>query len=376
MILVLGLAGLIWWGGRLMGLPRAMRGSLLALLFAAVVILQLTLPNGHGLRVATGGSASSWLILGGIVLLIGVYSWGVSRLRARAEANEEAEDGGEAPTAEAKTAAKPGRFSETELNRYARHIVLRELGGPGQKKLKNAKVLVIGAGGLGAPALQYLAAAGVGTIGVIDDDVVENANLQRQVIHRDQDIGLPKVFSAQKAMEAQNPFVTVRPYHRRLTDEIAADLFAEYDIILDGTDNFESRYLSNRTAVALGKPLISGALSQWEGQLSVFHPKAGGPCYQCIFPEAPAAGLAPSCSEAGVIGPLPGVVGAMMAVETIKQITGAGEVLRGAMLIYDALYSETRRIGLKQRGDCPICGAGGDGNGSDDSGGKAASGNE
>ena len=376
MILVLGLAGLIWWGGRLMGLPRAMRGSLLALLFAAVVILQLTLPNGHGLRVATGGSASSWLILGGIVLLIGVYSWGVSRLRARAEANEEAEDGGQAPTAEAKTAAKPGRFSETELNRYARHIVLRELGGPGQKKLKNAKVLVIGAGGLGAPALQYLAAAGVGTIGVIDDDVVENANLQRQVIHRDQDIGLPKVFSAQKAMEAQNPFVTVRPYHRRLTDEIAADLFAEYDIILDGTDNFESRYLSNRTAVALGKPLISGALSQWEGQLSVFHPKAGGPCYQCIFPEAPAAGLAPSCSEAGVIGPLPGVVGAMMAVETIKQITGAGEVLRGAMLIYDALYSETRRIGLKQRGDCPICGAGGDGNGSDDSGGKAASGNE
>ncbi|MEX5561818.1 HesA/MoeB/ThiF family protein [Pseudophaeobacter sp. 1A16562] len=376
MILVLGLAGLIWWGGRLMGLPRAMRGSLLALLFAAVVILQLTLPNGHGLRVATGGSASSWLILGGIVLLIGVYSRGVSRLRARAEANEEAEDGGEAPTAEAKTAAKPGRFSETELNRYARHIVLRELGGPGQKKLKNAKVLVIGAGGLGAPALQYLAAAGVGTIGVIDDDVVENANLQRQVIHRDQDIGLPKVFSAQKAMEAQNPFVTVRPYHRRLTDEIAADLFAEYDIILDGTDNFESRYLSNRTAVALSKPLISGALSQWEGQLSVFHPKAGGPCYQCIFPEAPAAGLAPSCSEAGVIGPLPGVVGAMMAVETIKQITGAGEVLRGAMLIYDALYSETRRIGLKQRVDCPICGAGGDGNGSDDSGGKADSGNE
>ncbi|MDE4140619.1 MULTISPECIES: HesA/MoeB/ThiF family protein [Rhodobacterales] len=376
MILVLGLAGLIWWGGRLMGLPRAMRGSLLALLFTAVVILQLTLPNGHGLRAATGGSASSWLILGGIVLLIGVYSWGVSRLRARAEADEEAEDGGEAPTAEAKTAAKPGRFSETELNRYARHIVLRELGGPGQKKLKNAKVLVIGAGGLGAPALQYLAAAGVGTIGVIDDDVVENANLQRQVIHRDQDIGLPKVFSAQKAMEAQNPFVTVRPYHRRLTDEIAADLFAEYDIILDGTDNFESRYLSNRTAVALGKPLISGALSQWEGQLSVFHPKAGGPCYQCIFPEAPAAGLAPSCSEAGVIGPLPGVVGAMMAVETIKQITGAGEVLRGAMLIYDALYSETRRIGLKQRVDCPICGAGGDGNGADDSGGKAASGNE
>ncbi|MBE1298270.1 HesA/MoeB/ThiF family protein [Phycobacter azelaicus] len=348
MILVLGLAGLIWWGGGLMGLERKLRLALLAVLFLAILLLQLTLPEGAPLRVATGGSAQSWLILGGVALLIGAYSWTVARLRERADGQDEGD-----PQTGANP--KPGRFSETELNRYARHIVLRELGGPGQKKLKNAKVLVIGAGGLGAPALQYLAAAGVGTIGVIDDDVVENANLQRQVIHRDEDIGVPKVFSAQRAMEAQNPFVTVRPYHRRLTDDIAADLFAEYDIILDGTDNFESRYLSNRTAVALGKPLISGALSQWEGQLSVFHPNQGGPCYQCIFPEAPAPGLAPSCSEAGVIGPLPGVVGAMMAVETIKQITGAGEVLRGSMLIYDALYGESRRIGLKQRQDCPIC---------------------
>lgn len=348
MILVLGLAGLIWWGGRLLGLQQALR---LALLFIAVLLLQLTLPEGSPLREATGGSAQSWLILGGVALMIGAYSWSVVRLRARADAGNEAEE------ADSKTTKKPGRFSETELNRYARHIVLRELGGPGQKKLKTAKVLVIGAGGLGAPALQYLAAAGIGTIGVIDDDLVENANLQRQIIHRDEDIGTPKVFSAQRAMEAQNPFVTVRPYHRRLTEEIAADLFSEYDIVLDGTDNFESRYLSNRTAVALGKPLISGALSQWEGQLSVFHPKAGGPCYQCIFPEAPAPGLAPSCSEAGVIGPLPGVVGSMMAVETIKQITGAGEVLRGSMLIYDALYGESRRIGLKPREECPVCAA-------------------
>lgn len=251
---------------------------------------------------------------------------------------------------------KTGTFSETELNRYARHIVLRELGGPGQKKLKNAKVLVIGAGGLGAPALQYLAAAGVGTIGVIDDDVVENANLQRQVIHRDQDIGMAKVFSAEQAMKAQNPFVTVRPYHRRLNAENAEVLFADYDLILDGTDNFETRYLINRTAVALGKPLISGALSQWEGQLSLFHPSAGGPCYQCIFPEAPAEGLAPSCSEAGVVGPLPGVIGSMMALEAIKQITGAGEGLRGALLIYDGLYGETRRIQLKSTPECPVCG--------------------
>ena len=247
------------------------------------------------------------------------------------------------------------RFSETELERYARHIVLRELGGPGQKKLKQARVLVIGAGGLGAPALQYLAAAGVGTIGVIDDDVVENANLQRQVIHRDADIGMPKVFSAQQAMEAQNLNVKVLPYQRRLNDEIALDLFADFDLILDGTDNFETRYLVNRTAVALDKPLISGALSQWEGQLSVFDPTHGSPCYQCIFPEAPADGLAPSCSEAGVVGPLPGVVGSMMAVEAIKVITGAGMALRGEMLIYDALYGESRKITLAKRPDCPIC---------------------
>lgn len=243
-----------------------------------------------------------------------------------------------------------------ELDRYARHIVLREIGGPGQKALRDAKVLVIGAGGLGAPALQYLAAAGVGTIGVIDDDVVENANLQRQVIHRDQDIDMPKVFSAQAAMVAQNPYVEVRPYHRRLTEEVAADLVSDYDLVLDGTDNFETRYLANRVAVAQGKPLVSGALSQWEGQISVFDPASGAPCYQCLFPEAPAAGLAPSCAEAGVIGPLPGVIGAMMAVEAIKLITGAGQPLREEMLIYDALWGETRKIAVKKRPDCPICG--------------------
>ena len=150
--------------------------------------------------------------------------------------------------------------------------------------------------------------------------------------------------------------MAVRPYQRRLDEESASALLAEYDLILDGTDNFATRYLSNRVAVAAGKPLISGALSQWEGQVSVFHPKAGGPCYQCVFPEAPAPGLAPSCAEAGVLGPLPGVVGSMMAVEAVKQITGAGQVLRGEMLIYDALWGETRKIALKPRADCPVCG--------------------
>ncbi len=346
MILVLGLAGLIWWGGRLVGWARPLRLGLLAVLMAAVLAIQLTLPEGASLRLATGGSAALWLILLGAGALIGLYALLLRRLKARADQSSVAQ-------AEATPAAP---FCETELNRYARHIVLREIGGLGQKRLKDARVLVIGAGGLGAPALQYLAAAGVGTIGVIDDDVVDNSNLQRQVIHRDQDIGLPKVFSAEAAMRALNPYVEVRPYHRRLTEEIAAELFADYDLILDGSDNFTTRYLVNRVAVALGKPLISGALTQWEGQISVFDPARGGPCYQCVFPESPAPGLAPSCAEAGVIGPLPGVLGAMMAVETVKQITGAGEVLRSALLIYDGLFGETRRITLKPRANCPICG--------------------
>lgn len=344
MLRILILAALIWWGGRFLGLPRNLRLGLLAVLFIAVLAVQLTLPDGHPLREGTGGSVAPWLMLGGFALVAGFYARIVTALKTRAQPQD-------TPMTQ-----PAGTFTESELDRYARHIVLRELGGPGQKRLKHAKVLVIGAGGLGAPALQYLAAAGVGTIGVIDDDVVDNANLQRQVIHRDQDIGTPKVFSAQAAMEAQNPYVEVRPYNRRLTEEIAAELFAEYDLILDGTDNFDTRYLANRIAVALGKPLISGALSQWEGQLSVFHPAESGPCYQCIFPEAPAAGLAPSCSEAGVIGPLPGVVGSMMAVEAVKQITGAGTVLRGEMLIYDGLYGETRKIRLSRRDECPACG--------------------
>lgn len=347
MLLVFFIAAVLWGLGWIMGVSRQARFTLIGMMFGLVLILQLVLPDGHPVREATGQSPALWFLLAGFVVIAALYGKGLTWLRSRAQGAPE-----DAPS-------KPvGSFNEAELDRYARHIVLRELGGPGQKKLKQAKVLVIGAGGLGAPALQYLAAAGVGTIGVIDDDVVENANLQRQVIHRDADIGMPKVFSAQAAMQAQNPHVEVRPYHRRLTEEIAAELFGDYDLILDGTDNFETRYLANRVAVAQGKPLISGALAQWEGQLSVFHPADKGPCYQCIFPEAPAAGLAPSCSEAGVIGPLPGVVGSMMAVETVKLITGAGAALKGEMLIYDALYGESRKITLAKRSDCPICGTG------------------
>ena len=342
MLLVLILAGAIWGLGAWMGAPRRQRCGMIGVLWAFVVLTQLVLPDGNGLRAATGGEVAPWLLLGGAVALVLAYRQVLRRLRRR--------------VAEPEPEKPKGLFAPTELERYARHIVLREIGGPGQKALKQAKVLVIGAGGLGSPAILYLAAAGVGRIGVIDDDVVDATNLQRQVIHTDARIDMPKVQSAAQAAEAVNPYVEMRPYERRLSEEIAADLFAEYDLILDGTDNFDTRYLANRVAVAQGKPLISGALSQWEGQVSVFDPAQGAPCYQCIFPEAPAPGLAPSCAEAGVLGPLPGVVGSMMAVEAVKVIAQAGAPLRGEMLIYDALYGESRKISLNRRAECPVCG--------------------
>ena len=345
MLLVLLLGAAIWFGGGRMGASAEVRGTFLGLLYVAILGIQVAFPEDNPLRIATGGSAALWLIIGAFGLIIWGYRWIILRLRAKAGGGVK-----DAP------ATQDDGFSDTELNRYARHIILREVGGMGQKALKEAKVLVIGAGGLGAPVLQYLAAAGVGTIGVVDDDVVDNANLQRQVIHRDEDIGMPKVFSAQQAMQAQNPFVTVRPYNRRLTQEIAEELIAEYDLVLDGTDNFGTRYLVNAACVAAKVPLISGALSQWEGQLSVFDPANDAPCYRCIFPEAPAPHLAPSCAEAGVIGPLPGVIGSMMAVEAVKLITGAGTPARGQMMIYDALYGESRTIMLERRAGCETCG--------------------
>ncbi len=328
--------------------PARQRLALIALLLVLVSALTFVLPEGNRLSATFEGTPAPYVLLLGVGALVWLYRRFLSRLRQTVEAR----DAAEAPQ------RKAGTFSEAELERYARHIVLREIGGPGQKALKNAKVLVIGAGGLGAPALQYLAAAGVGTIGVVDDDIVENANLQRQIIHTDGRIGMPKVFSAQEAMLAQNPHIEVRPYERRLTEEIATDLFNDFDVILDGTDNFDTRYLSNRVAAALGKPLVSGALSQWEGQITVFDTAQDTPCYECIFPEAPAPGLAPSCAEAGVFAALPGVVGAMMAGEAMKLIIGSGAALKGEMLIYDALYGETRKLTLKKRVDCPVCGDG------------------
>lgn len=331
--------------GLVLRLPGRMILAMLALLWAGVMIAILALPEGHDMRAALGGDWRPWAALGVTVAVVFVYRGALARLKARA----------------AKRVAEPvseGPFSEAELDRYARHIVLREVGGMGQRRLKEARVLVVGAGGLGSPALLYLAAAGVGTIGVIDDDDVSNSNLQRQVVHTDARIGQPKVFSAEAAMKALNPFISVRPYNRRLGDGEAEALFAEYDLILDGSDNFDTRYMVNAAAVAAKKPLISAAITQWEGQISLYDPARGAPCFACIFPDRPADGLAPACAEAGVMGALPGVVGSMMAVEAIKAITGAGEGLRGRMLIYDALYGESRQIALKRSPGCAVCGGG------------------
>ena len=345
MVFLVGLALVFYALGGRLGMARRNRFTALGAAYVLVLGIQFALPMGHPVREATGGSAAPWAILGGMVALLVIYRWILTKLRARADQKQMVEQ-----------VPKTDVLRREELERYARHIVLREIGGPGQMAFKNAKVLVIGAGGLGSPALQYLAAAGVGTIGVIDADVVENANLQRQIIHADQSIGLPKVFSAQSAMLAQNPYIEVKPYHRRLENDIAEDLFAEYHIILEGSDNFETRYLTNQTACKLGLPMVSGALSQWEGQITVFDAASGGPCYQCIFPQAPASGLAFSCAEAGVFAPLPGVIGSMMAAETLKVISRTGDVLDKHMLIYDALYAETRKIAVQKRSDCPVCG--------------------
>ncbi|MEM0989733.1 MAG: molybdopterin-synthase adenylyltransferase MoeB [Pseudomonadota bacterium] len=247
-------------------------------------------------------------------------------------------------------------FSDAELDRYARHLVLHEIGGPGQQKLKAARVLVIGAGGLGSPAILYLAAAGVGTLGVVDDDVVSLSNLQRQVLHATSEVGQPKADSAARAVARINPEIDFRPHEMRLDRENIDALFADYDIILDGSDNFDTRYLVNQGILDGRKTLVSAAMGRWDGQLSVFRPHLGGPCYACVFPEPPPPGTVPACAEAGVLGALAGVMGAMQAAEAVKVITGAGDILDGRLLLYDALAAEVRTIRISKRPDCAVCG--------------------
>jgi len=249
-------------------------------------------------------------------------------------------------------------FTEEQIKRYARHIILPEVGGKGQEKLLNSKVLVIGAGGLGSPAILYLAAAGVGTIGIVDFDVVDFSNLQRQVIHNTERVGTPKVESAKKTVEMLNPDVKVITYNTRISKENIMDIIKDYDVVLDGTDNFPTRFLINDACYFAGKPLVSAAMLRFEGQVSVFdyRNKENSPCYRCLFPEPPPPGLVPSCQEAGILGSIGGIMGCIQATEAIKLILGIGEPLVGKLLIMDALSMDFRKVKLRKDPNCPLCG--------------------
>jgi molybdopterin/thiamine biosynthesis adenylyltransferase/rhodanese-related sulfurtransferase len=246
-------------------------------------------------------------------------------------------------------------LSPAELARYARHLVLPQVGIDGQQKLKAARVLVVGTGGLGSPVSMYLAAAGVGQIGLVDFDVVDTSNLQRQIVHSEHMLGMPKVQSAAERLAGLNPYITIRTYNKPLTSQNALDIIRNYDIVVDGTDNFPTRYLINDAAVMLGKIMVYGSIYRFEGQVSVFG-APDGPCYRCLLPEPPPPHLVPSCAEAGVLGILPGTIGTLQATETIKLILGIGEPLIGRLLLYDALDMSFETIRLSQRSNCPVCG--------------------
>lgn len=247
------------------------------------------------------------------------------------------------------------QFTQEQLTRYSRHFLLPEVGEEGQAKLLDAKVLMVGAGGLGSPSAYYLAAAGVGTLGIVDHDVVDLSNLQRQILHTNDRIGEPKAESARQTLQALNPDVNVVPYIERLSSENIMDIIADYDMVVDGCDNFATRYLVNDACVMTGKPNVHGSIFQFEGQVSVFHP-GNGPCYRCLYPEPPPPGMAPSCAEAGVLGVLPGLIGTIQAVETIKLILSEGDSLVGRLLHFNTLTMEISTLRLRQDPECPMCG--------------------
>ena len=254
------------------------------------------------------------------------------------------------------TGEKDMAFTDDQLERYSRHLILKEIGVRGQKKLLAARVLVIGAGGLGSPAAMYLAAAGVGTIGIVDDDVVDLSNLQRQIIHGTGNVGMPKVESAAETVTSINPDVTVKPYRIRVSAGNIAELIAGYDVIVDAADNFSTKFLINDACVLAGKPYIYGGALRFEGQLMTYVP-GRGPCYRCIFRDMPAAGEVPSCKEAGVLGAVVGVIGSMQAVEAVKLILGVGKPLTARLMTFDALAMTCRAVPLPEREpDCPVCG--------------------
>ena len=253
-------------------------------------------------------------------------------------------------------------FTEDQIQRYARHILLNDVGGVGQEKLLKSKVLVIGAGGLGSPVILYLAAAGVGTIGVVDDDVVDLSNLQRQIVHTTQSVGTAKVESARQTIKAINPEVNLIAHQERITADNALDLMSSYDLVTDGSDNFETRFLVNDACYFAKKPLVSAAILRFDGQLYTFRPhdtdEDGNalPCYRCLFREAPPPGQIPTCAEAGVLGALCGTVGSLQATEVIKELIGIGDSLAGSILIYEGLATEFRKIKVKADPGCPLCG--------------------
>ena len=247
------------------------------------------------------------------------------------------------------------QLSNNEIARYSRHLLLPEVGLEGQQKLKAAKVLCVGTGGLGAPLALYLAAAGVGTIGLVDFDVVDESNLQRQIIHSTNDVGRPKIDSAADKLKALNPYLNIVKHETMLTSANALEIIKDYDIVADGTDNFPTRYLVNDACILLGKPNVYGSIFRFEGQITVFG-MPDGPCYRCLYPEPPPPGLVPSCSEAGVLGAVTGVIGTLQATEVLKEIMGIGESLAGRLLVWDALATRFRTVKLPRDPDCALCG--------------------
>ena len=241
-----------------------------------------------------------------------------------------------------------------QVKRYSRHIIMGQVGSLGQRKLMNAKVLIIGAGGLGSPSAVYLALAGVGTIGIVDFDVVEVSNLQRQILHHNADVGRPKVVSAQDSLHAYNPDVNVVVHETRISSENAVEIIEQYDIVINGADNFPSRYLVNDACYLLGKPLVDGSILIFDGQATVFIPGSG--CYRCLFPTPPPPGMVPNCAEAGVLGALTGLVGSIQATEALKLILGIGESLKSRLLLIDALAMDFREVRMKRNPACPLCG--------------------
>jgi molybdopterin/thiamine biosynthesis adenylyltransferase/rhodanese-related sulfurtransferase len=250
----------------------------------------------------------------------------------------------------------PPSLTDAQRDRYSRHLLLPEVGEVGQTKLLNAKVLLLGAGGLGSPAALYLAAAGVGTIGLVDADVVDASNLQRQILHATSRVGMPKVESGEKAIRDLNPDVKVIKFEERVMSDNIERIFAGFDVIVDGCDNFPTRYLVNDASVWMKKPVVHGSIFRFDGQVTTFHPAAGGPCYRCLYPEPPPPHLAPSCQEAGVLGILPGVVGTLQATEAIKLILGQGTPLIGRLLTYDSLRMKFGELKLRRDKNCPVCG--------------------